>query len=169
MYFITLVHGDGMIARLQTLAILIVLAAVVAMPLTVGVSTWLDHQSLRREWTAHGPACPVVSQISTAARGAKPPRPFVYRGAAFAYQIGDVDCAAIPEASLADSSSYTVCQFDAASAIQVSVAGRSVLFEPGVGHGATVTVRKGQTSCVITQSARYYGPGVGRRLEEARR
>ncbi|HEY8003321.1 MAG TPA: hypothetical protein VIE16_03785 [Phenylobacterium sp.] len=156
-----------MIARLQTLAILLILAAVVAMPLTVGVSTWLDHQSLRREWTAQGPACPVVAEISAAARGAKPPKPFAYRGATFAYQIGDVECAAVPEKSLFDSSSYTVCQFDAAGAVQVTAAGRTVRFEPGVGHGATVTLRKGEVSCIVNQSARYYGPGVGRRLQEA--
>lgn len=158
-----------MIARLQTLAILLILAAVVAMPLTVGLSTWLDHQSLRREWTVHGPACPEVAQISLAARGAKPPKPFTYRGASFAYQIGDVECAAVPEKSLFDSSSYTVCQFDAAGAVEVRAGGRSLIFEPGVGHGATVTVRKGQVSCVTNQSGRYYGPGVGRILENRRR
>lgn len=157
-----------MLDRLKTLGIVVLLLAVIGIPLSIGFSTWRDHQSLRREWTAAGPACPIVPQLSMAVRGAKPPAPFTYRGTSFAYQIGDVECSAVPEKSLFDSSHYTVCQFDAAGAVAVTQGGRTRLFESGVGHGAVVTVRKGQVSCAITGAGRFHGPDVGRRLQSAR-
>ncbi|WP_372782047.1 hypothetical protein [Phenylobacterium sp.] len=157
-----------MLARLKTFGIVLLLAAVAGMPISVGVATWLDHQSLRKEWTAIGPACPVVAAPSPAALGAKPPPPFTYRGARFAYQIGDVECVAAPEKNLFDSSNYTVCQFDAAGAVAVTKGGRTTIFEPGIGHGATVTVRKGQVSCAIMGAGRFHGPTVGRQLQAAK-
>lgn len=144
---------------------LLLLIAVASIPFTIWVNTWSDHRSLRKEWTIAGPACPVVAQVSLAARGAKPPPPFTYRGAHFAYQIGDVECAAVPEKNLFDSSHYTVCQFDAAGAVEVTTGGRTTVFEPGVGRGAMVTVRKGAASCVVTASDQFHGPQIGRPLE----
>jgi hypothetical protein len=155
-------------ARLQTAGIVALLAAVAGMPISVGYATWRDHRSVRAEWTASGGACPVTPSVSLAARGAKPPPPFTYRGARFAYQIGDAECAAVPESSLFDSSHYTACQFDAAGAVEVSYSGRTTIFEPGVGHGAIVTIRKGRVSCVLEAPGRFHGPSVGRLLQEAR-
>lgn len=156
-----------MLARLQILGIVVLLLAVVSIPFSVGYSTWRAHRSLRAEWAGAGPACPKVSQVSLAAMGAKPPPPFTYRGTHFAYQIGDVECAAVPEKNPLDSAHYTVCQFDAAGAVEVTSGGRTTIFEPGVGHGAMVTVRKGQVSCTIAGSGHYHGPAVGRRLQAA--
>jgi hypothetical protein len=156
-----------MFARLQTLAIVAILLAVVGIPLSIGYTTWRDHQRVREERTVVGPSCPETTSLSIAARGAKPPLPFIYRGSTFAYQIGDVECVAAPEKSLFDSSSFTICEFDAPGAVEVTTGSRKLIFEPGVGHGATVTVRKGEISCVVTQAARFYGPGVGRRIREA--
>ncbi len=157
-----------MIARLQTLGIVVLLLAIAGIPISIGYSTWRDHQSLREEFTAAGPACPVVAEPSLAARGAKPPPPFTYRGTHFAYQIGDVECAAAPEESPFDSSSYTACQFDAPGALEVTTGGRTTVFEPGIGHGAMVTVRKGRVSCAVLGSGRFHGPGVGAQLQAAR-
>ena len=156
-----------MLARLQLLGIVVILLAVVSIPVTVAYSTWRSHRGLRAEWAATGSACPRVAQVSLAARGAKPPPPFTYRGTHFAYQIGDVECAAVPEKNLFDSRHYTVCQFDAPGAIAVTDAGRTATFEPGIGHGAMVTVRKGQVSCALAASGWYHGPAVGRRLQAA--
>lgn len=139
----------GVMARLQMAGILLLLAALASIPLTVGFSTWATRQAMRREWASPGPACPVVAQISRAALGAKPPAPFVYQGVGFAYQIGDVSCVALPEGWLTGKT-YPVCEFDAASAIEVRTGGRTVIFEPGVGHGATVTIRHGQVSCAVS-------------------
>ena len=155
-----------LIRRLQMVGVLLLLAALASIPLTVGVGTWLDHRSLRKEWTLAGPACPVVARISPAARGAKPPPPFTFLGAHFAYQIGDVECAAVPEKSIFDSSHYTVCQFDAAGAVEVTHGGRTTIFESGVGHGAMVTIRKGAVSCVVTGAGPFHGPEVGRKLQQ---
>jgi hypothetical protein len=155
-------------AWLQTAGIVVLLAAVAGIPISVGYATWRDHRSLRAEWTAAGAACPVTPRLSLGARGAKPPPPFTYGGARFAYQIGDAECAAVPESSPFDSSHYTACQFDAAGAVEVSYSGRTTIFEPGVGHGAIVTIRKGRVSCVLEAQGRFHGPSVGRQLQQAR-
>jgi hypothetical protein len=152
---------------LQTAGVLLLLLAIASIPLTVGVGTWSDHRSLKKEWTLAGPACPVVARISPAARGAKPPAPFTYLGTHFAYQIGDVECADVPAESVFDPSHHTVCQFDAAGAVEVTTGGRTTIFEPGVGHGAMVTVRKGQVSCVVSAAGPFHGPDVGRKLQQA--
>jgi hypothetical protein len=157
-----------MIARLQTLGIVLILLAVASIPTSIGYSTWSERQRMRDEWTAAGPACPVVARPSPANRGAKPPPPFVYKGVGFAYQIGDVNCVAAPEKGLFNSRTYPICQFDAPAAIAVTAGGRTVLFEPGVGHGATVAVREGHVSCVVDKGARFYGPKVGRELMDAK-
>ncbi|HEV7386230.1 MAG TPA: hypothetical protein VGN89_15210 [Phenylobacterium sp.] len=138
-----------MIARLQTLGIVLILLAVASIPTSIGVSTWLERQRMRDEWTAVGPACPIVVRATPANRGAKPPRPFVYKGVGFAYQIGDVSCVAAPEKGLFNSRTYPICQFDAPGAIAVTAGGHTTLFEPGIGHSATVTVQRGRASCVI--------------------
>ena len=136
------------VGRLQTAGVLLLLFAIASIPLTIGLTTWTDHQSLKTEWAIQGPACPVVPEISRAAQGAKPPPPFIYQDVAFAYQIGDVFCEAVPE-SYFKNATYPVCQFDAPAAISVTSRGRAVIYEPGVGRRATVTIRGGQPSCVI--------------------
>jgi len=146
-----------LIAALQTLGVVLLLLAVAAIPIQIGLGAWITHQSLRTEWAIRGPACPVVPRISRAALGFRPPPPFVYQHVAFAYQIGDVSCEAVPE-GLFNGRTHPVCQFDAPAAIQVIYAGRSTIFEPGVGHRATVTVRDGQVSCVIGGWFTAYGP-----------
>lgn len=138
----------GLIGKLHIVGILLLLATVASMPLMVGLGTWLTHQAMRKEWTMRGPACPIVPAISIAARGARPPPPFLYQGVAVAYQIGDVFCEAVPEGYF-KRGYYPVCQFDAPAAVAVTTGGRTVIFEPGVGHPATVTIRHGQTSCVV--------------------
>jgi hypothetical protein len=146
-----------LIAALQTLGMVLLLLGVAAIPIQIGLATWITHQSLRTEWAIRGPACPVAPRISRAALGSRPPPPFVYQHAAFAYQIGDASCEAVPE-GLFNGRTHPVCQFDAPAAIQVTAAGRSTIFEPGVGHRATVTVRDGQVSCVIGGWFTAYGP-----------
>ena len=136
------------IGALQTLGIIGVMLGVASIPVTVVVSTWLARRAMWAEWTASGPACPVVTQISIAGRGAKPPRPFVYQGVGFARQIGDADCVAVPQ-GVFQSRTFPVCAFDAPAAIEVTAGGRTTIFEPGVGHSATVMVRDGQPSCVV--------------------
>ena len=138
-----------MIGRLQTFGIVLILLAVASIPITIGYSTWAERQRMRGEWTAKGPACPITAALSPANRGAKPPPPFVYKEVGFAYQIGDVSCVAVPEKGLFNGRTYPVCEFDAPAAIAVTAGGRTVIFEPVVGHSATVTVQAGRASCVV--------------------
>ena len=119
------------------------------MPFAIAFATWADHMSLRREWKIAGPACPVVPAVSMAARGAHPPPPFTYKGAHFAFQIGSVECEAVPDEGLLPQTTHPVCQFSAPGAVEVTTPARAVVYEPGVGHTATVTVRGGETSCVV--------------------
>jgi hypothetical protein len=138
----------GLIGKLQMAGLLLLLATIASIPLVVGLGTWFSHQAMRKEWTMKGAACPIVPAISIAAQGAKPPPPFVFQGVAYAFQIGDVFCEAVPEGYF-KRGTYPVCQFDAPGAVEVTTGGGKVIFEPGVGHHATVTVRRGKTSCVV--------------------
>lgn len=144
---------SGIMDRLQTAGIVLLLLALASIPLTVGLSTWNTRQAMRAEWSPQGPACPVVADISRAALGAKPPPPFIYQDVAFAYQVGDVSCVALPE-DYFSGKTYPICQFDAPAAIKVTVRGQTTIFEPGLGHGATVTIRHGQVSCAMMDGMR---------------
>jgi hypothetical protein len=142
--------STALFARLQAIGILGVLAAVASIPLSVFAGTWLMQRALIKEWQPPGRACPETQALSMAVRGAKPPAPFVYRGVAFAFQIGDVQCASVPEESLFKRGTFPVCQFDAPGGIVVTAGGRTRIFEPGVGHGASVTIHDGRVSCVMS-------------------
>jgi hypothetical protein len=136
--------------RLQDLGLIALLLAIASIPLSEGYTAWSANRGLRKEWMASGRACPVVVALSPAALGAKPPKPFVYKGVGFAFQIGDVACAPVPEKSLFTRVTFPVCQFDAPAGIAVTVGGRTTYFEPGIGRGATVMVHAGQPpSCVM--------------------
>jgi hypothetical protein len=136
--------------RWQDLWLVAALLAIASIPLSEGYATFATNRGLRKEWIANGPACPTVAALSPAARGAKPPKPFVYKGVGFAYQIGDVACAPVPEKSLFTKTTFPVCQFDAPAGIAVTAGARTTYFEPGVGRGATVMVHAGQPpTCVM--------------------
>jgi len=134
---------------LQVFGVLLLLAALASIPLTVAGATWATRQAMRREFSPRGPACPAVAAISPAGRGAKPPPAFVFQGAGFAYQIGDVSCEAVPEGWFS-AKTYPVCDFDAPAGIVVTQGARRAVFEPGVGHGAVVAIRHGRISCTVT-------------------
>jgi hypothetical protein len=143
------VQGRWRTDLLPTLCILAVLVAVACMPFAIAAATWADHMSLRKEWKIAGPACPIVPQVSMAARGAHPPPPFTYKGAHFAFQIGSVECEAVPDDGLFPQTTHPVCQFNAPGAVEVMVGGHTVVYEPGVGRPTTITVRGARPSCVV--------------------
>ena len=64
-------------------------------------------------------------------------------------QHGDVSCVAPPDGNPLDPKSYTVCQFPAPATVSVAIGDRTVIFQPGPGRPATVTVRDGKVSCVV--------------------
>src|SRR5258708_4733820 len=139
----------GRLEWLQTAAIVVIFAGAATIPLMVGVGAYLAHLSLRKDWKIAGPPCPEVSEVSLGARGMHPPSPFSYLGVHFAPQIGNVSCEAVPDDGWFPQTTHPVCQFSAPGAVEVAVAGRATVFEPGVGHPTTVTVRSGQASCVV--------------------
>src|SRR3954453_1102018 len=75
----------GLMGRVQTAGIVLLLAACASIPLSIAFGTWATRQGMRKEWTARGAACPVPPALSIAARGPKPPPPFVFQNVAFAY------------------------------------------------------------------------------------
>ena len=130
----------------QTTGIVVLMLAVASIPLTVAYGALADHQSLKVEWAITGPPCPVVTRT---VRYHRPPQAFSYQGVNFTRQYGGVFCVVVPDGGFFSSAHHTACQFNAPAAISVTTAGRSIFYEPGIGHPATVTIRGGRSSCVI--------------------
>jgi len=130
----------------QTFGMVVLMLAVASIPLTVAYGALADHQSLKVEWAIDGPTCPVVSQTE---RYHRPPQAFSYQGVHFTRQYGNVFCVVVPDGGVFSSAHHTACQFSAPAAISVTTAGRSILYEPGIGRAATVSIRNGQPSCVV--------------------
>ncbi len=132
-----------------TAAIVVVVSSVASIPLMLGVATWLNHLALRKDWAIAGPPCPEVPAVTRAAKGVHPPPPFTYLGVGFAPQIGNSSCEAVPDEGWFPRTTHPVCQFSGPGAVTVTVAGRTVVYQPGVGHPTTVTVRNSRPSCVV--------------------
>ena len=143
--------GQRVRAWARSAGVVVALAPVLcAIPAFVVFKTWLEATSLKAEWSIAGPPCPVVAKPSPlATRRHKPPVTFPYHEASFTRSFGAASCGSVPESSIWPSESYRVCRFNNPGAVVVRTGGRAVVFEPGVGRPATVTVRRGQTSCVI--------------------
>lgn len=135
-------------------ALALMLGALASMPLIEMANVWWSHQALKQQLLKPGRACPRVAKLSIAALGAKPPEPFNYKGAHFAFQIGDVDCEPVP-VSLFGEATFPICVFSAPAGVEVTAYGRTTIYEPGVGHSARVAVRPdGTTTCTIGGSMR---------------
>ena len=141
-------RGSAVASGMQALGVLTFVAIAATLPFATAFGTWAQRQSLRTQALAPGPACPRVEKLSIAALGAKPPKPFDYKGSHFAFQIGDVSCDAAP-LHWFGKETFAACHFDAPGGIEVTSNGRTTIFEPGVGHSATVAVRPEGTTCTI--------------------
>ena len=135
-------HSSGW----QTAAIVLLMLAVASIPLTIAYGALADHQALKKEWTIGGPPCPVASQASLYHR---PAHAFRYQGVAFTRQYGAVNCVVVPSGGLLSKAHHTVCQFNGPARIAVTTGGRTLAYEPDIGHPATVSIRGGQVSCVV--------------------
>lgn len=114
-------------------------------PVQIAYATWADHRALKDEWKIPGPACPGPVH----AWRWPEPRTIRYKGVAFARQYGGIYCEAVPVENPFSEASYPVCQFTGPGRILVTAAGRTTVYEPGIGKPATVKVRDGQVSCVV--------------------
>ena len=133
----------------RTIGIWALGVSILVLPIWLVGSTWADRVNLRRQWTIAGPACPVVAKPDRAVVGRRSPQFFEYQGVRFGRQSGEVSCVAPPEGHPLDPKSYAVCQFPAPVMVSVDTGQRTVIFQPGLGRRATVTVRHGQVSCVL--------------------
>jgi hypothetical protein len=131
---------------LQTLVIVMIMLFTAAIPLWLAYEGVASRQALKTEWAISGPACPVVTQT---VRYHRPAQSFRYKGVGFQRQYGNVYCEPVPNGGLFSRTTHAVCQFNAPTAIHVTTARGTVIYEPGVGRPATVTVRDGRPSCVI--------------------
>jgi hypothetical protein len=136
-------------AWLATAAIVAICAGVASIPLMLAVATWVNHLALRKDWAIAGPPCPEVPAVTRAAKGHHQPPPFVYLGVRFAPEIGNSSCEAVPDEGWFPQTTHPVCQFSGPGAVTVTAGARTVVYEPGVGHRTTVTVRNGRPSCVV--------------------
>ena len=134
---------------LPMICLLVVFAAVVSLPVMIGVGTWVSHLALRQEWAIKGPACPQMTEVPIFARGARPPKPFTYKGARFAAQLGNIFCEAVPDEGWFPKTTHAACQFSNPSAIEVDTGLAKATYVTGMGHKATVTIRNGRPSCVV--------------------
>lgn len=134
--------------RSEALSILGILALVTAIPAYMAYDNWAAEEE-KRAWIVPGPACPVVTDLTRPPFGARGAQTFDYGGIAFSRRYGHVACVAPAEGLLWDQQVYRVCQFSAPMTVGVSAGGQRWLFKPGVGRPATVTVRRGQVSCVV--------------------
>jgi len=130
----------------QTLGIVALMLAVASIPLTVAYGALADHHSLKAEWAITGPACPTPQDPMQFHRR---PLVFSYREALFTRRYGGVFCVVVPDGGVFSRGGHTACQFSSPAAITVTTGGETVLYEPGIGHAATVTIRDGRPSCVV--------------------
>jgi len=130
----------------QTAGILALMLAAASIPLTVAYGALADHQALKTEWAITGPACPTPANPI---RFHRRPLPFSYQEALFTRQYGNVFCVVVPDRGMLSRAHHTACQFSGPAAITVTISGHTVLYEPGIGRPATVTIRDGRASCVI--------------------
>ena len=130
----------------QTAGIVAVMLAVASIPLSIAYGTLMDRLALEADWVIGGPACPIVPHRTTFHR---PPHPFSYKGVGFVRQYGNVSCMVLPDAGAFSKTRHTVCQFSSPASISVSTGGQTTIYEPGIGHPATVTIRGGRPSCVV--------------------
>ena len=131
-------------------AVLILFPILSALPAFIVFNNWAESKHLEKTWTIAGAACPVVATPSPAAtRHHKPPTTFWYGDVRFTRSFGGAECGAVPENPFWPSTNYRVCRFNNPGAVTVYSRGRTTVFQPPVGNPATVTVRRGQASCVI--------------------
>jgi hypothetical protein len=106
-------------------------------------------------WTITGPPCPQLP-LAEIARQPRATKTFGYAGAGFAYAYGHVACAQIhADGGRSLVSGYPVCQFISPGVVVVDTGKTRILFAPGLGRRATVSVENGAARCVM--AGRFYG------------
>lgn len=126
--------------------VVLMLASIAAYPV---YETWAVQRGVRIAWDITGPPCPVTPGRADTAFGRMGVKVFHYEGVKFERRFGHASCVAPNEPGFMNKDFYRVCQFSAPETVRVTADGQSHAFKPGVGRVATVTVRKGQVTCVV--------------------
>jgi len=126
-----------------------VLLAVISIPAGLAFANWADMRAARVAWSIDGPPCPRAASAAMLYAGRLPPYVFDYGGARFTRQYGHASCVGFREDGLFNQAVYHVCQFSAPASLAVQTGPDVVTYHPGVGHHATVTIRRGKASCVM--------------------
>ena len=121
----------------------------VALPVSGVYALWDHQQELRTFWDIKGPPCPAPVHTWDEIVLRREPHTFKYGGADFAHPFGGADCSSVPDGPFITRKVYYACQFTGPIMIAVTQAGRTMLFEPGPGRHATVSLRRGKVGCVI--------------------
>jgi hypothetical protein len=129
---------------------LFTVAGLSIIPGIIAFATWHKAHTEKAQWTVAGPACPTVAQMPAGFNDTKrPPKSFVYGDGQFTHAWGMAYCTEQPVNALLPLGTYRVCQFNNPGAVTVKAGGKAVTFQPPPGGRATVTVRKGEVSCVV--------------------
>ena len=121
----------------------------VAIPVGGVYSLWAHQHELRTYWDIKGPACPPPHHSWREVVLSRQPHTFQYGGADFAHPFGAADCTSVPDGPFITRKAYYACQFTGPIMVSVTQGGRTVLFEPGPGRHATVSLRGGKVGCVV--------------------
>lgn len=143
-------RGDDTLRRLEFAAVGMgaVILAAVSIPALVVADGLVRRHALRELWNIEGPPCPTLAP-GPDVFGPRGPRTFVFGEAALSRRLGHASCVAKTEAGLFTQATYSVCQFTGPAQIAVRTRGRTTWFAPGYGRRATVTIRRGEVSCVL--------------------
>lgn len=133
--------------RAATAGLGLFLLLVLSVPIATMYAGWAAQQALEARWDIKGAPCPVAA--NPALDGSRTPKAFDYGDVHFARRFGHVSCIAATEGGPLKPEIYRACQFTGPGTLAVATAGRTVVFEPGVGRTATVKVERGAASCVL--------------------
>lgn len=125
------------------------LALVASVPVLVALLGWAKERAIEAAWRIEGPPCPVTAAPPGLVAGDRPLKVFAFGAARFARRYGHVDCMPFPDGRPFGREFRRVCQFTAPETVVVMLGERTWAFRPGVGQPATVTVRRGEVSCVL--------------------
>ena len=132
-----------------TVARVILLATALGLPSWGFYSLWSRDHAQRTHWRITGPPCPTAPADWRPAPRSRQPFDFDFKALHFSHTAGGADCSTVPQGGFFSQKVDYVCQFTDPEMLVVTTGGRTLAFEPGRGRRATVTLRRGQVTCVI--------------------
>ena len=115
---------------------------------------WIIQQRARSDetvaWKLKGPPCEVADKSAYAVMaGSEPLQASEVKGATLSRSTGRVVCGNAPDPVSHGAATIPACQFDVPTALDVQIGARHFYYLPR-SEPATVSIRDGQPSCVLT-------------------